>query len=102
MVVPSLSIVAEPSVALVEKNAKRHGTLEVAQAYLEYLSSDEGQDIAAKHYYRPFSTAVAAKYAQQFSTLELFRFEEQFGSWPVVQKTHFDDKGVFDQIYQPR
>ena len=102
MVVPSLSIVAEPSVAMVDKNAKRHGTLETAKAYLEYLYSDEGQDIVAKHYFRPFSAAVGAKYAQQFATLELFRLEEQFGNWQLVQKTHFDDKGVFDQIYQPR
>src|SRR6187431_2953502 len=100
IVVPSLSILAEPPVAVVEKNAAKHGTTVVAQAYLEYLYSDEGQDIAGKNFYRPRSEKAAAKYAAQFPKVNLFTIDEVFGGWRKAQKTHFDDGGVFDQIYE--
>jgi sulfate transport system substrate-binding protein len=101
IVTPPLSILAEPPVAVVDKNAKRHGTLTVAQAYLEHLYSDEGQEIAAKNFYRPRSQAIAAKYATNFSQLKLVTLDQEFGSWAKAQATHFADGGVFDQIYQP-
>jgi sulfate transport system substrate-binding protein len=101
-VAPSTSIVAEPTVALIDRNADRHGTTELAKAYLEYLYAEEGQAIAAKHYYRPHSEAVLAKYADRFPNLDLFQLSELFGDWETAQKTHFNDGGVFDQIYQPR
>jgi sulfate transport system substrate-binding protein len=100
IVVPSVSILAEPPVAVVDKIAEKRGTLEVAQAYLEYLYSDEGQELAAKHYYRPRSQEVQAKYADQFPELELFTIDE-FGGWRKAQETHFADGGTFDQIYTP-
>jgi sulfate transport system substrate-binding protein len=87
-------------VAVVEKVAERRGTTEVAKAYLEYLYSDEGQDIAGRNYYRPRSQAAAAKYAAVFPKLELFTIQDVFGGWTAAQKTHFADGGVFDQIYQ--
>lgn len=99
-VVPSTSILAEPPVAVVEKVAERKGTTEVAKAYLEYLYSDEGQEIAGRNYYRPRSPAAAAKYASTFPKLDLFTIDQVFGGWTVAQKTHFADGGVFDQIYQ--
>jgi len=99
-VVPSSSILAEPPVAVVEKVASRNGTTEVARAYLEYLYSDEGQDIAGRNYYRPRNPAVAARYASVFPKLELFTIDQVFGGWTQAQKTHFADGGVFDQIYQ--
>ncbi|HUL02375.1 MAG TPA: sulfate ABC transporter substrate-binding protein [Gemmatimonadales bacterium] len=99
LVVPSVSILAEPPVAVVEKVAKRRGTLAVAQAYLEYLYSDEGQDIAARHYYRPRNQTIAARYASQFPKLTLFTVDAVFGGWKGAQATHFADGGVFDQIY---
>ena len=99
-VIPSSSILAEPPVAVVEKVAERRGTTEVAKAYLEYLYSDEGQDIAGRNYYRPRSQAAAAKYAAVFPKLELFTIQDVFGGWTAAQKTHFADGGVFDQIYQ--
>jgi len=98
-VVPSYSIVAEPPVAVVDKVALRRGTTAVARAYLEYLYSDEGQEIAARHHYRPRSQAVARKYAAQFPELTLFTVHDVFGSWQQAQKIHFADGGVFDQIY---
>jgi sulfate transport system substrate-binding protein len=101
IVTPPLSILAEPPVSLVDKNADKHGTRALAQAYLEYLYSPEGQEIAAKNYYRPRLAAVAEKYAATFPKLTLFTLEEVFGSWAQAQKTHFDDGGVFDQIYTP-
>jgi sulfate/thiosulfate transport system substrate-binding protein len=101
IVVPSTSILAEPAVAVVDRNAGRHGTLAVAQAYLEYLYTPEGQEIVAKHYYRPRDPKVAAKYASRFGKLQLFTIEELFGGWQKAQKTHFADGGVFDKIYQP-
>jgi len=101
IVVPSISILAEPSVAVVEKNAARNGTGEVAKAYLEYLYSDEGQEIAAKNFYRPRNPRIAGKYAKIFPKLELVTIDEAFGGWAVAQKKHFDDGGIFDQIYKP-
>jgi sulfate/thiosulfate-binding protein len=99
IVTPSLSILAEPPVTVVDKVAKRHGTEEVAKAYLEYLYSKEGQDIAARHFYRPRDAGIQAKYARQFPKLELFTVAEVFGDWNKAQATHFADGGVFDQIY---
>jgi sulfate transport system substrate-binding protein len=100
IVTPSISILAEPPVAVVDKVAKRHGTVEVSRAYLEYLYSDEGQDIAGKNFYRPRSAAAAAKYASQFARLKLVTIDDEFGGWTKAQSTHFADGGVFDQIYQ--
>ena len=101
VVVPSLSILAEPPVTLVDRNAKKKGTTDVANAYLQYLYSPEGQDIAGKHYYRPRDPKAAAKYASQFVDVKLVTIDEVFGGWQKAQKTHFNDGGVFDQIYQP-
>lgn len=101
IVVPSLSILAEPPVALVDKVVDRHGTRAVAQAYLEYLYSEEGQEIAAKHYYRPRLESIAKKYEKQFPKVNLVTIDEVFGGWQKAQKAHFADKGIFDQIYQP-
>jgi sulfate/thiosulfate transport system substrate-binding protein len=100
LVTPSLSILAEPPVTVVDKVVDRKGTRKVAQAYLEFLYSSEGQEIAARHFYRPRSEAVLAKYAKQFPAVQLFRIDTVFGGWKNAQKTHFDDGGVFDQIYQ--
>jgi sulfate transport system substrate-binding protein len=102
IVVPSVSILAEPPVSLVDKVVDRRGTRPVAQAYLEYLYTSEGQEIAAKHYYRPRLTEVAKKYAAKFPTLKLFTIDEVFGGWSKTQKAHFADGGVFDQIYQSK
>ncbi|MBP7933097.1 MAG: sulfate ABC transporter substrate-binding protein [Phycisphaerae bacterium] len=101
LVTPSISILAEPPVAFVDKNIERHGTAEVAKAYLEYLYSTEGQEIAAKHYYRPRDKAVAEKYASRFPSLTLLTIDGDFGGWAEAQRIHFADKGIFDQIYQP-
>ena len=101
IVTPSLSILAEPPVSIVDKNATRHGTTEVATAYLDYLYSDEGQEIAAKNFYRPRNAAVAAKYAGHFSQLKLVTVDQEFGGWAKAQKTHVADGGIFDQIFQP-
>jgi len=101
IVVPSVSILAEPPVALVDKNVDRHGTRKVAQAYLEYLYSDAGQDIAARNYYRPTSEKIAQKYASQFPKINLFTIEDVAGPWSKVQKEFFGDGGIFDQIYIP-
>jgi len=99
VVVPSVSILAEPTVAVVDKVAKKHGTEEVAKEYLEYLYGKEGQEIAAKNYYRPRDREVLAKYGKQFKALSLFTIDEVFGGWNKAQSTHFADGGVFDQIY---
>lgn len=99
IVMPSLSILAEPPVTVVDRVIKRHGTEEVAKAYLEYLYSKEGQDLAARHFYRPRDPEVLAKYAKQFPKIELFTIAEAFGDWNKAQATHFADGGVFDQIY---
>jgi sulfate transport system substrate-binding protein len=101
IVTPPLSILAEPPVAVVDKVAKKRGTSDVARAYLEYLYSDEGQDIAGRNFYRPRSEKAAAKYASQFSPVKLVTVDEVFGGWQKAQKTHFADGGVFDQIFQP-
>jgi sulfate/thiosulfate-binding protein len=99
IVVPSYSILAEPPVSVVDKFSNKHGTAEVAKAYLEYLYSPEGQEIAAKNYYRPTDPAVAAKYLAQFPKLELFSIDAIFGGWQQAQKEHFGDGGTFDDIY---
>jgi sulfate transport system substrate-binding protein len=101
VVVPSVSILAEPPVSIVDKVVDKHGARSVAQAYLEYLYSPEGQEIAAKHYYRPRLASVAAKHGKQFPKVKLFTIDEVFGGWQRAQKTHFADRGAFDQIYQP-
>ncbi|MBV9865194.1 MAG: sulfate ABC transporter substrate-binding protein [Abitibacteriaceae bacterium] len=101
IVTPPVSVLAEPPVAVVDKNAAKHGTTKVAQAYLQYLYSPEGQLIAAKHYYRPLSPALAARAGRKFSHIRLFTVAQLFGGWEKAQKTHFADGGVFDQIYQP-
>jgi sulfate/thiosulfate-binding protein len=100
IVVPSISILAEPPVTIVDKVADKHGTRKVAQAYLEYLYSEEGQDIAGRNFYRPTDAKVAAKYSTQFPKIKLFNVDDVFGGWKKAQKTHFADGGVFDQIYQ--
>ncbi len=101
IVYPSVSILAEPSVAVVEKNAAKNGTTEVARAYLEFLYTPEAQDLIAKHYYRPRDAGIAKKYAAQFPALQLFTIDDVFGGWAKAQKTYFDDGAVFDQIYKP-
>ncbi|MDX2265191.1 MAG: sulfate ABC transporter substrate-binding protein [Hyphomicrobiales bacterium] len=99
VVVPSISILAEPPVAVVDKVVDKKGTRKVAEAYLQFLYSKEGQEIAAKHYYRPRLPEVTAKYKDQFTKVPLFTIDEVFGGWTKAQKTHFEDGGVFDQIY---
>jgi sulfate/thiosulfate transport system substrate-binding protein len=98
-VVPSSSILAEPPVAVVETVAARKGTTDVARAYLQYLYSDEGQEIAGRNFYRPRNRAIAAKFSKVFPRLELFTINEVFGGWTAAQQTHFADGGIFDQIY---
>jgi sulfate transport system substrate-binding protein len=100
LVSPSVSILAEPPVAWVDRVVNKHGTLEVARAYLQYLYTPEGQEIAAKHYFRPRLEAVAQKYAAQFPKLDLFTIDQMFGGWQKAQKTHFAEGGIFDQIQQ--
>jgi sulfate/thiosulfate transport system substrate-binding protein len=102
IVTPPLSILAEPPVSVVDKNARRHHTTDVANEYLKYLYSDEGQEIAAKNFYRPRNEAIAAKYAGNFSRLKLVTVDQEFGGWARAQKTHFADGGIFDQIFQPQ
>ncbi|MRR56388.1 MAG: sulfate ABC transporter substrate-binding protein [Deltaproteobacteria bacterium] len=102
IVVPSLSILAEPPVTIVDKVVKKHGTRAVAQAYLEYLYTPAGQELAAKNYYRPIDKKVAAKYAKVFPKIKLITIDKAFGGWQKAQKTHFNDGGVFDQIYQQK
>ena len=97
-IVPSVSVLAEPCVAVVDKVARRRGTEAVAKAYLEYLYSPEGQEIAAKHHYRPRLESVAQKYAADFPKLNLFTIDEVFGGWQKAHKTHFAEDGVFDEI----
>ncbi|MBJ6727981.1 sulfate ABC transporter substrate-binding protein [Geomesophilobacter sediminis] len=99
IVVPSLSILAEPPVSVVDKVVDKKGTRKVAEAYLKYLYSSEGQEIAARNYYRPRDKKVAAKYARQFPKVKLVTIDDTFGGWRKAQKTHFADGGVFDQIY---
>jgi sulfate/thiosulfate-binding protein len=101
IVVPSLSILAEPSVAIVDKNVDKHGTRKVAQAYLEFLYTKVGQDIAGKNYYRPRDAEVAAKYSKVFPAINLVTIDEAFGGWNKAQADHFNDGGTFDEIYKP-
>ena len=101
IVVPSISILAEPSVAVVDRVVDRRGTRAVARAYLEYLYSPEGQEIAARNHYRPRDQKVAAKYAGTFTQVKLFTIDQAFGGWDNAHKTHFADGGTFDQIYRP-
>jgi sulfate/thiosulfate-binding protein len=101
VVVPSISILCEPTVSIVDKVVDKKGTRVIAQAYLEYLYGAEGQEIAARRYYRPRSEAVAKKYASQFPKMKLFTLTEIVGDWQKTQRIHFADGGVFDQVYQP-
>jgi sulfate transport system substrate-binding protein len=101
VVVPPISILTEPTVSVVDRVAKKRGTLAVAQAYLEYLYSKEGQEIAARNFYRPRLEAVATRHTEVFPKVELFTIDDVFGGWKKAQKAHFDDGGTFDQIYQP-
>lgn len=101
IVAPQQSILAEPPVAVVDKVVDKRGTRKVAEAYLQYLYADEGQEIAAQNYYRPINEKIVKKYAAQFPRVKLFTIDEVFGGWTKAQKTHFADGGTFDQIYQP-
>ncbi|ETJ17345.1 MAG: Sulfate-binding protein, partial [Escherichia coli DORA_A_5_14_21] len=98
IVTPSESILAEPTVSVVDKVVEKKGTKEVAEAYLKYLYSPEGQEIAAKNYYRPRDAEVAKKYENAFPKLKLFTIDEEFGGWTKAQKEHFANGGTFDQI----
>ena len=102
IVTPSLSILAEPPVAVVDKVVDKRGTRKVAEAYLEFLYSAEGQNMVGKHYYRPYDLAIAKKYEGQFAKVKLFDIDDVFGGWKKAQATHFADGGVFDQIYGVR
>lgn len=101
IVAPSLSILAEPPVAVVDKVVNRRGTRKVAEEYLKHLYSDEGQEIIAKNYYRPINPKIAAKYASQYPKLNLITVDNTFGGWQKAQKEHFSDGGSFDQLYVP-
>jgi sulfate transport system substrate-binding protein len=101
IVTPAVSVLAEPPVAVVDKVVDKRGTRKQAEAYLAELYGPEGQEIAARNFYRPRDAKVAAKYAKQFAKVDLFTVDEVFGGWRNAQKTHFDDGGVFDQIYTP-
>ena len=101
IVAPSVSILAEPPVSVVDKVVDKRGTRKVAEAYLKYLYSPEGQEIAAKHGYRPRDAGVAAKYASRFPQLSMFSVDDAFGGWQKAQAAHFADGGTFDQIYTP-
>jgi len=99
IVYPSLSILAEPPVAVVEKNTEKNGTTAAAKAYLEFLYTDEAQELAGKHFYRPRNAAILAKYAAKLPAIPLVTVDKDFGGWAKAQKTHFDDGGTFDQAY---
>jgi sulfate transport system substrate-binding protein len=101
IVTPSLSILAEPPVAVVDTVATRKGSLKVAQAYLQYWYTPEAQEIAARNFYRPVDPQVAARHVGQFAKVNLFTIDQAFGGWARAQKTHFADGGMFDQIFQP-
>ncbi|NTW10072.1 MAG: sulfate ABC transporter substrate-binding protein [Chlorobiaceae bacterium] len=101
IILPPVSILAEPPVAVVDKNAAKHGTRKLAEAYLNFLYTPQSQDIIARNYYRPRSAAALKKYAANFPNIKLFTINEVFGNWRTAQKTHFNDGGVFDQIYVP-
>jgi sulfate transport system substrate-binding protein len=99
-IVPSCTILAEPPVALVERNVDRRGNRRLAQAYLEYLYSDTGQEIAARHHFRPRAESVLRKHAKQFAQVDLFTIDSLFGGWQKAQQLHFAEGGTFDQIYR--
>ncbi|GKS69587.1 sulfate transport system substrate-binding protein [Nitrosomonas sp. PY1] len=99
IVVPSLSILAEPAVSVVDKVVDKRGTRELAEAYLQYLYSEEGQEIASKHFFRPSDAKIAEKFASKFPKIELFKIDEAFGGWKNAHKLHFADGATFDQIY---
>ena len=102
IVMPKLSILAEPTVSLVDKNVDKHGTRAVAEAYLHFLYSEEGQEVGIKHFYRPNDPTILARHPGAFTDVRLFSLTDVASDWRAVQKTHFDDGGVFDQIYQPK
>lgn len=102
IVTPSVSMLAEPTIAVVDAVADRRGTRQVAEAYLRFLYTPEGQDLVAQHFYRPRDPAILARYADQFGDLELVTIDEAFGGWDRAQATHFDTGGIFDQIFEPR
>jgi sulfate transport system substrate-binding protein len=102
IVTPSISILAEPPVAVVDKLVDKRGTRKVAEAYLKFLYSPASQELAVKHFYRPTVAEVAEKNRDRFSKVELFTIDEVFGGWQKAQKTHFDDGGLFDAIYRPQ
>ena len=102
IVAPPASILAEPPVAVVDKVAQKHGTTELAKAYLSFLYTDEGQDIIGRNFYRPTSKKAQEKYAGQFKPIKLYTFASLFGTWRETQKKHFGDGGIFDQIYAPK
>jgi sulfate transport system substrate-binding protein len=101
VVLPSISILAEPPVTIVDKVVEKRGTRKVAQAYLDFLYSPEAQELAAKHYYRPRDPGVLSRYAHRFPRVTMITIDAVFGGWKAAQKRHFDDGGIFDQIYQP-
>jgi len=101
IVAPSISILAEPPVTVVDRVVDKRGTRKLAESYLQYLYSEAGQEIAAKHYYRPTLESVAKKYAKQYPQVKLFTIDEVGGGWALAQKTHFSDNGIFDQVFQP-
>jgi sulfate/thiosulfate-binding protein len=101
IVFPSVSILAEPPVAVVDRNVDKHGTRAAAEAYLKFLYTDEGQEIGARHHYRPRNAAVLARHAGEFPKLKLISIDDSFGGWQTAHKTHFADGAIFDQIYQP-
>ena len=100
IVVPTISILAEPPVTIVDKNVEKHGTRKLAEAYLNYLYSPEGQELAARHYYRPTDPKVAAAHEKDFPKVNLITIDEVFGGWSKAQPEHFGDGGTFDQIYE--
>ena len=100
IVAPSVSILAEPPVTLIDKVVDKKGTRDVAEAYLKYLYSEQGQEIAAKNFYRPIDPKIAAKYAGQFPSIKLFTIDDAYGGWKNAHRLHFADGGTFDQIYQ--
>lgn len=102
IVVPSISILAEPPVAVVDKIVDKKGTRKVAEAYLKYLYTDKGQEIIAKHYYRPRNEKILKKYRDRFPKIDLVTIDEKFGGWKKAQEIHFNDGGTFDQIYEPK
>jgi sulfate/thiosulfate-binding protein len=101
IITPTISVLAEPSVAVIDKNVDKHGTRAAAEAYLAFLYTPEGQELAAKHYYRPRDVAVAKRHEAKFAKVTLVTVDSAFGGWQKAQKTHFADGGTFDQIYQP-